>query len=103
MIDDRRDRFFARKHGDGFVGIFIDVENVTDLDEQDIKHIFDEVAQYGPVAVRRAYGCWSKQHEILSKVVFDHMSASFEDPFQATSSFSSPSTKRTPSMSLAMS
>ena len=40
--------------------------------------------------------------EILSKVVFEHMSASFKDPFQAAASLSTPSTNWTPSMTLAM-
>ncbi|NOZ87025.1 MAG: NYN domain-containing protein [Deltaproteobacteria bacterium] len=61
MIVDANKGFFPPVQNENGVGIFVDIENVTDLDEQELEQILREVAQYGPVVVRRAYACWSRQ------------------------------------------
>ena len=44
---------------DRAVGVFLDAENVAGIDERTLEELLQEVAEYGPLVVRRAYGRWS--------------------------------------------
>ncbi len=60
MVNSAESDRFDRSQ-ESMVGVFVDIENLTSLDGEVLKWILQEVAQYGPVVVRRAYGCWSNQ------------------------------------------